>query len=78
MGLAGFGREDVKTEKLKLGQGGIAYHSSHKIMGDSYFVRYRKNNTFVELKYNHTSHDKPFCKMKDVKALAALIESRIE
>jgi hypothetical protein len=78
MALAGMGRDDVEIEKITLGQGGVAYHSSHKIMGGSYFVRYRKNNTFVELKYNHTARDKPFCNLNDVKALAAIIESRLE
>ncbi len=76
--LVGSEREGVELENIKIGDGGVAYYTSHKILGDDYMVKYRKNNTFIELKYHHSKRDKPFCSLDDLKALAAKIENRLK
>lgn len=71
-------RKGVELEKISIGDGGVAYHTSHEILGDDYMVKYRKNNTFIELKYHHSKRDKPFCGLDDLKALATKIDTRLE
>ena len=76
--LVGSERKGVELEKINIGDGGVAYQTSHEILGDDYMVKYRKNNTFIELKYHHGKREKPFCGLDDLKALATKIESRLK
>ncbi|WP_196140082.1 hypothetical protein [Aliikangiella sp. G2MR2-5] len=65
------------AEKLAVADGGFAFHTSDKVTGERSVVRLRKGNSFVEIKYQHSKREKPFCDMNGLKTLAEKVSQKL-